>query len=127
MFKVIYWVIYAKQIPNNQVSQPIWDHEASLDVSTVQLGRHLNAERQERSKAGTNARGRAGGDITLAWLREASPSQRRHDYPAGFVWRWAQMQRMMSPMSSGCLTAGDAHLFKLKLTFVPVIVSQFGL
>lgn len=57
MFKVIYCVLYAKQIPNNQMSQPLWDHEASLDVSWVQLDGYLNAERQEWNKAGAEAGG----------------------------------------------------------------------
>lgn len=91
------------------------NHYEIMDVSWVQLGGYLNAERQERSKTGSNARGQAWGDITLAWLREASPSRRCHGYPAGFVWRWAQLQRMISPMSSGCLTAAAAHLFKTHL------------
>lgn len=64
----------------------------SLNEPWVQLSRYLTVEHHEWSKPGNKARGWAGGDITLVWLREASPSQCLHKYPAGFEWQRAQLQ-----------------------------------
>lgn len=36
--------------------------------------------------------GQAGGDVTLGWLRAASPSHCLHNYPAGSAWKGAQLQ-----------------------------------
>lgn len=68
----------------------------SLDVSWVQLSRYLTMEHHEWNKPGSTARGQAGGGITLVWLRQASPSQCLHNYPADSAWKCAQLRFYIS-------------------------------